>query len=137
MAYPPINLTLSSGDSEVQWLTIPGIPKPKERPRIGRHGNVYTPKDTTNYENTVKKWAIKRKIKKIEGHIAGMITFYLPDRRVRDLDNIVKGVMDALQKIAWDNDANIGWIENKKGGLLIRKALDKENPRAELVFWKA
>lgn len=40
-------------------FTVPGIPKPKERPRLGRHGNVYTPDSTSGFERALATYALQ------------------------------------------------------------------------------
>jgi len=32
---------------------IPGRPMPKQRPRVGRYGNIYAPRETKSYEELV------------------------------------------------------------------------------------
>lgn len=47
------------------------------------------------------------------------------DKRVRDLDNHLKIVFDALTGVVWEDDKQIQ-------EMTIRKDYDKENPRVEL-----
>jgi len=127
-------------------LTIPGEPKGKQRPRWQKLGT-YTPKDTVNYESYIKElfaikypdfipldsaltvqiWAgllmPKSTSKKKEGMMKlGIIK---PTKRP-DVDNILKTVMDALEKLAYKNDSQI-----------VRVVIDKdysERPRLEITI---
>ena len=51
------------------------------------------------------------------------IVLWLPDRRRRGVDNCAKSICDALNGIAYLDDSQI--IE-----LTVRRAVDRENPRA-------
>lgn len=110
-------------------VLIPGKPVPKARPRLGR-GRTYTPKPTVDYESTVgmyanvamrdaglkcttqplrvvmnlampipKWWAKATRANAVAGHI-------YPTTGA-DSDNLAKSVLDGLQKIVFDNDAQV------------------------------
>lgn len=113
-------------------FTIPGAPQGKARPKVVRRGNftqTYTPEKTVNYEALVKlsyqqaangfflgegvpvvvridayydtpKAASKKKLRDM---LAGLIS---PTKKP-DWDNIGKIVCDALNGIAWKDDAQI------------------------------
>ena len=127
---------LSSPESNRVRLTIPGTPQPKQRARKGKGGGFYTPTATKKYEAKVAWLARQQKIRAVDGNIAGILTLWFPDYRVRDADNCVKSVLDGLNKIAWNDDSQVAWI-NKwgEGGFTVRKGIDKVNPRAELEYW--
>ena len=56
------------------------------------------------------------------------ITAYQPDRRARDLDNMLKAPLDALQHSgAYDDDSHIDELR-------ISRAFDKANPRLEITI---
>jgi Holliday junction resolvase RusA-like endonuclease len=63
--------------------------------------------------------------KPLEGDLAVKLALYWPDRRKHDVDNI-KGFLDALTGILWEDDGQIT-------DLHITKAYDKKEPRAELA----
>lgn len=110
-------------------FTIPGPPKGKARARTLKNGFSYTPKDTVSYENLVKMCFHENRPagwKPYEGHVNMAITAYFPipkskskkDREriwagtirptVRpDWDNIGKIITDALNGIAYRDDAQI------------------------------
>lgn len=107
-------------------FTIPGEPKAKQRPRMTKKGHTYTPKQTVNYENWVKQCYIMEHFgKQVEGQLKATITAYfaIPKSKSKkdkekmlfgeirpgklDCDNIAKAVLDALNKIAYDDDKQV------------------------------
>ena len=102
-----------------QVFNIPIRPKPKQRPRFSG-GHAYTPKETQAYEQEIAYWVRDHGGKKVVGPIWVELGFYYrkPKRMklegphtVRpDLDNLIKGVLDACQGVLWDNDAEIHCI---------------------------
>ena len=109
-------------------IIIEGKIKGKARPRFNtRTGHAITPKDTVQYENWVKMcYKEQQATKYLEGPIRALIVAYykIPKsytkKRVEairrgeeyptkkpDLDNIAKIVLDSLNKIAYDDDAQI------------------------------
>ena len=112
---------------------IPGEPKAKQRPRIGKWG-AYTPEMTVQYENWVKECYLSQlKNKSLEGEIRANITAYfgiaksisktkradMVRGKIRctkrpDVDNIAKIVLDSLNGIAYDDDSQIVELNVKK-----------------------
>lgn len=106
-------------------LKIPGNPMGKQRPIVTRRG-AFTPEKTVNYENLVKELYIINKYPKIEGYISMSVVAYypipkntskvkkekmikgvlLPDKKP-DIDNVLKAICDALNKVAYDDDKQI------------------------------
>ena len=106
-------------------IIVEGKIKGKARPRIGKFGG-YTPKDTVNYENWVRLCYQQQGNGLIEGSIRARIVAYYKvpksytKKRVQairegleypckkpDSDNIAKIILDSLNKIAFDDDAQI------------------------------
>ena len=115
-------------------LTIPGVPVPRERARVGYGRSMfYTPMATRQYAHKVQVCAMAAQIKLLQGHISMEVTFYLPDRKRRDFDNLSKAITDPLNGLAWVDDSDIAWLP---GGITIHKAIDKANPRVEMKWWK-
>jgi Holliday junction resolvase RusA-like endonuclease len=105
-------------------LTIPGEPKSKQRPRWHK-GGTYTPKETVGYETYIKELFVIKypDFKPLETALRLQLAAYLtipksqsqkkktlmesndirPTKKP-DLDNIVKILLDALEKIAFKND---------------------------------
>ena len=109
-------------------IIIEGKIKGKARPRFNtRTGHAITPKDTVQYENWVKMcYKEQQATKYLEGPLRALIVAYykIPKSYTKnrveairrgeeyptkkpDLDNIAKIVLDSLNKIAYDDDAQI------------------------------
>lgn len=75
------------------------------------------------------QWQIKKqyKDKPIIGDVDLRIELFFGDKRIRDIDNYNKLVLDACSKILWKDDVQIM-------SLLIVKNYDKDNPRVELLI---
>ena len=103
----------------------------KGRPRFVRRGQfvqTYTPDTTANYENLIKLSFINARgeiINKPKGVLISIIAGFTPptslskkkqieclDNKIKcikkpDIDNITKAVMDALNKIAYEDDSQV------------------------------
>ncbi len=81
-------------------LRIYGRPRPKRRPRKGKGGNFYTPRETKEWEAAVlAAWVEKFGPDPIfppDCPLAIGMWFYFSDRRVPDLSNLQKAIEDAL-----------------------------------------
>lgn len=105
---------------------ILGKPYGKGRPRFTRNGHTYTPAETTNYENLVRLAYQQAGCEKLEGEIVATIKAVYPipkstSKKKRaemlavnirptvkpDCDNIAKTILDALNKIAYDDDNQV------------------------------
>ncbi|GAH87203.1 unnamed protein product, partial [marine sediment metagenome] len=108
-------------------LTIPGEPRAKQRPKWFKHGT-YTPEKTVSYETYIKElftikysefmpkeealtlhiWAGLLMPKSTSKKKLGMMKLgILEPAKKPDVDNILKTVMDALEKLAYKNDSQI------------------------------
>ena len=109
-------------------FTVPGQPIPKGRPRFVK-GRVYTPQKTAIYEAKVAKWAKVAGVKKIEkGDVSIALDVYYKNKSHGDLDNVVKSVMDGLNKVAWADDKQVCHID-------AWRSYDKGNPRVEVDIY--
>lgn len=108
-------------------LTIPGEPVAKGRPRVTKSGIAYTPAKTAGYENLVKMCYMEQAGGvRLEGQIVCYMTawFQIPasaskrekalmlEGTVRptcrkDIDNIVKSVLDSLNGLAYYDDKQV------------------------------
>jgi len=110
-------------------FTVPGEPKGKGRPRHTKSGHSYTPKETAMYENLVAVeyqrqnpgvrfpdgamldfrilayYAIPKSKSRREK--AAMLAGEIRPTKKPDMDNILKVVADALNQIAYRDDAQI------------------------------
>ena len=116
---------------EVRTFTIPGTPVGKGRPKFSRAGagvRTYTPEKTASYE-TLVKWsytAASANRKPFEGEVRLTIVAYHPvpkswSKKKReaalkgelrpmvkpDADNIGKAIADALNGLAYRDDAQV------------------------------
>lgn len=130
-------------------FTVPGLICAKGRPKFAKRGNfvqAYTPEKTVNYENLVRLSFMQEcSGKKLEGAIMATITAFMPipkseskkkkaameaglirPKKKPDIDNCVKSILDALNKIAYDDDGQIVELHAKK--------LYSDNPRAEIIL---
>lgn len=113
-------------------FTVPGLPVPKERPRLGKRGHVYTPRATSSFERTVGAFALRamalagwRRPRDADDRFALTANVYWPDARRRDLDNVVKAVADSLNGLVYIDDSQIDELH-------AFGAIDRERPRVEI-----
>lgn len=118
-------------------FVVDGDPFGKQRPRFVRRGrfvSTYTPKETVDYENKVKKSYInKYNNEKLKVPVKAEIEAYFKipkntSKKKRKLmlereiiptikpdgDNIGKAVLDPLNKLAYDDDAGVADLSVKK-----------------------
>lgn len=108
-------------------FTIKGKPQGKQRPRFNRFtGSVYTPSKTKSYEKLVKESYLKqssfKSTKAIKMTI--VVNVKVPERYSKkkqeqiknfeihptkkpDLDNIVKSILDGLNRVAYTDDRQV------------------------------
>ena len=113
-------------------FTVPGKPLGKQRPRFSRKGTVvrtYTPRQTAEYERLVKESYIAAGGEKLEGAIGVTIRGYFePPRSTSkkqrqkmlsgeigytkkvDADNLAKSILDALNGVAYADDAQVSFL---------------------------
>lgn len=114
------------------WVVVPGKVKGKARPRV-YDGHAITPKDTVLYENWVRQCYMEQDGRFHEGEVAAFLWVYIPipksytkKRRVAcmdgrekpmrkpDLDNVAKIVLDSLNGIAYEDDAQVTTLRIKR-----------------------
>lgn len=113
-------------------LTIPGKPFAKQRPRFSRKtGTAFTPKETVSFEDAVRALGALHFKQPIEGPVRiEVIASFAPPaswsqakRKAHlgrhhtqrpDADNIVKAITDALNRIAFADDAQIAEVIARK-----------------------
>ena len=107
-------------------------PIPQARPRFSKFG-AYEPKRNTEYKKAIAAVA-KSAMKDSEpmtGELSAVIRLYRKYKRCSrnygDFDNHAKSICDALNKIAYDDDAQIVRCT-------IEKFTDKINPRVEVTI---
>lgn len=125
------------------------VPQGKARARPSRRGNflkMYTPKNTVEFEKTIAlayQSACRGNMRGRDVPIKLTATYYMPipksaSKKLKatmagkwhtkkpDTSNITKSVEDALNRIAYDDDSQIAWLDVKK--------VYGEPPRLELEF---
>lgn len=96
-------------------FSVPGLPVPKQRARtfLSKGGKVLsrTPPETRSYERLVGMHAgvaaARARWEPRPGPHVLHVAVVWPDRRRRDLDNLVKSIADALNGVAWDDDSSV------------------------------
>ena len=121
-------------------IVIYGEPIPQGRPRFTKTGHTYDPQRSRNYKQLVRFW-VTQHLKKIddwkpfENALCVDLTFYMgipsswskkkriqaiqgqirpTSKRLGDLDNIVKAILDANNGLLWVDDCIITDISARK-----------------------
>lgn len=118
---------------KIATFTVPGQPRPKERPRFGR-GRGYTSEATRAAEARVASsfrdnLGIRHTIETpVTGDLQLRCWFYRKNAVAADTTNLVKVVEDGLNGIAWVDDKQIK-------SLRADQEIDRDNPRTEVEIW--
>lgn len=135
-------------DNKTISFVVPGKPMGKQRPRFSRtctRVRTYTPRKTQEYEDLVRISYRQVSKQKLEGAISATIYGYFePPKSVSkkqreqmlkgeisyikkiDSDNLAKSILDALNRVAYDDDSQVC--------LLIVQKLYGEKARVEVVL---
>ena len=108
-------------------FTVEGPPRPKQRPRLGKGGRVYTPAATLAYERQVARCClVARQAAGIGPRHLGPVevtcAFYLPTARRVDADNLIKSCLDGMNGVAYDDDSQVVRVTASKD-------VDRTRPR--------
>lgn len=108
------------------WITLPGAPHAKQRPRLTRGRGAYKPDAA---QERAIAWQLKAQWREapLEGPVALYACFWMPDLRARDVDNLLKALLDA------GNAAGLWGDDRQVGAILALRYLSRENPRTELA----
>lgn len=106
---------------------VEGNPVPQGRPRFYRRGNhvgAYDPPKSKAWKATVQSEALRQKCKPLEGALWVVVEFYLkkpkamkqptPHTARIDIDNLSKAIFDALNGIAYHDDAQVALLTASK-----------------------
>lgn len=110
-------------------LTIPGTPVPLQRSRTssGRH---YLPKRSRVYREAVQaEWMATGRPSLGDAAFTCSARFYGANQRA-DLDNLLKAVLDALNRLAFADDKQLACLASCH-----KLPVDAEGPRAVLELW--
>lgn len=105
-------------------VSIPVKAIGKGRPRVHRHG-AFTPKKTAQYENFLKIFLLNLNIIPLEGAVKMTVIFNfirpktVSKKRVYpivnpDIDNLLKALLDAGNKILYKDDSQVCELNSKK-----------------------
>jgi Holliday junction resolvase RusA-like endonuclease len=101
-------------------FTVMGEPVSKARPRMGKNHQVYTPAKTSKAEEQIG-WEFKKQVRYRANETAAFsvyIDFYLGTTNgasnQRDIDNMAKTVLDALNHICWWDDKQVVELHCRK-----------------------
>lgn len=125
--------TIGTNPDKVVRFTIRGEPKSKQRPRVTARGT-YTPTETREAEERVRTAWTETKAEPFAHQVVVTIDFFNGNKRRRDLDNMAKLVLDALNKVAYADDYQVV-------GLNLRKIQTTEDQArtviclAEVIEW--
>ncbi len=95
-------------------VIVPGCPVPCGRPRSTLAGHVYMPERTRKFERLVRRMTAAVFDAPLEGPVSLHLTFVLPDRRRRDIDNLAKSIMDGMNGVAFVDDSQVVFHEAQK-----------------------
>ncbi len=118
----------------VARFTVDGEPASKARARFTKSGHSYTPAKTKEAEAKVA-WAFKsaggRKDEDPEASFGVFCLFFNGTRQRRDVDNMIKLVLDGLNGVAWTDDAQVLEVGARKD------YVERDEARTEVVVYQA
>ena len=104
----------------IYQTTLDIKPKPYPYSRLSSSGNVYIPADFKNYKNVISEFVSYDYIKIKDFNIYtvelifNLATSNYTSKNAGDVDNLAKGILDALQGIIWNNDAQVTRLKVSK-----------------------
>jgi Holliday junction resolvase RusA-like endonuclease len=101
-------------DPRTVTFVVEGQPIPKERPRVV-NGHAYTPARTRNWETAVA-WCARMAMgpkKPMTGDLVVTLEFRRKGKLRADCDNMIKGVIDAGNRVLWHDDKQVVEIHAK------------------------
>jgi Holliday junction resolvase RusA-like endonuclease len=112
-------------------FTFKGEPRTKSNAHQFRGKKVFIPAYIRQYEKALKEYAravMKRRKKRPTKKLVRVkAVYYLGTKRRKDLQNLPKTTMDALNDVVYVDDSQIHEMH-------IRKRLDRNNPRVTITI---
>lgn len=110
-----LDLTDIQGTSpdRVVRFTVLGEPRSKQRPRVTQRGT-FTPKETLEQERRVRNAWRETGEQMFDYDMVIDIDFYNSTRHRRDIDNMAKLVLDALNEEAFPDDYRVVGLNLRK-----------------------
>ncbi|MEA2201880.1 MAG: crossover junction endodeoxyribonuclease RusA [Solirubrobacteraceae bacterium] len=110
-------------------LVVPGVPVPLARARVSR-GRHYLPARSREYRELVQaEWMVAGRASLDTSPFTLSARFY-GARASADLDNLVKAVLDALNRLAFADDSQVVCLSGCH-----KLPVDDRGPRAEIELW--
>ena len=92
-------------------LDLPYPPTVNSYWKRNRNGSVRVGEAGIAFRKAVWLWCRQNRIKPLTGRLAMAIELYQPDKRRRDIDNVLKATLDALQHGgAYADDCQIDYL---------------------------
>jgi Holliday junction resolvase RusA-like endonuclease len=113
-------------DHDVHSVILDGAPYSKSRPRFSRNGNTYVPKKDRIAEKNTAAVLRMHFLQPMTGNVALACIFYRPNFQRIDVDNMLKHICDAANKIIWHDDSQVT-------GVVGIAEHDAEDPRTILA----
>jgi crossover junction endodeoxyribonuclease RusA len=104
---------IGAAPENVVRFTIYGEPKSKQRARVTARGT-YTPAETREAEQRVREAWTETNSEPFTYQVVVTIDFFNGNKRRRDLDNMAKLVLDALNKVAYADDFQVVELNLRK-----------------------
>ena len=101
---------MRQGESRAVLFTVEGEPQSKARARVTRTGHTYTPKTTVDAERRVRECFEATVCEPFSNAVGVELAFFQGTRARRDIDNMVKLVLDALNGVAWTDDVQVNVV---------------------------
>lgn len=106
-------------------FTLPFPPSVNNYLRTTRQGRVYLTEEAKAYKQGAMMRALTQGVRPfLEGDVSISLAFFRP-RRTGDIDNGLKVLFDALNRVAWKDDRQVG-------ELYAIRFEDPANPRVEI-----
>lgn len=120
----------------VAHFTIDGEPQSKARARVtfkNGKASAYTPRQTQAAEETVA-WMFRQaggRGPDAESTFGVFAVFFCGTRQRRDVDNMLKLILDGLNKVAWKDDAQVTEVSGR-----LTRGVPASQARSEIVVYR-
>jgi len=118
---------------KVARIIVAGEPRSKQRPRVTQRGT-FTPKQTLEQESLIRDHWVATGHARFEHPVIVDIDFYNGMKHRRDIDNMAKLVLDALNGLAFVDDYLVVGLNLRKLHTVKDKARTEITIR-EVILW--
>lgn len=127
------DLTAGRSPERIARLIITGEPRSKQRPRVTKRGT-FTPRDTLDQESRIRDHWVAAGHARFDHPVIVDIDFYNGMKHRRDIDNMAKLVLDALNGLAFEDDYLVVGLNLRKLHTLRDKARTEVTIR-QVILW--